>query len=267
MKKNYELKKITNGFIDINFPEDIACGSSGGPEYLTSVAMSAGGHEQRNANWSNPRMRFNVVPGVKNQEQLYELISFFRLCQGKAFGFRFKDWSDYQAEDEKIGVSDGQTEQYQLCKWYLLETTKPTMLSSNRISSESKDLQLYTKTNTDEGEESNTEERRGKRREKGLEKQLNRSGELYAKKRLIYKPQLGSVAIFADGARLKPGEYRVDYSTGVVILAKVLQPGVEISADFRFDVPVRFDIDYLPVKTESVGLYIHAEIPLVELRI
>ena len=202
--------------------------------------MSAGGHEQRNANWASPRIRFNVVPGVKNQAQLYELMSFFRLCQGKAFGFRFKDWSDYQGMYEQIGISDGQNLRYQLCKWYGVQETGMMKLHGNG------------RVNQGDG---------------GNEEYANEKNTKYARKRLIHKPQLGSVKIFCDGSELDRTKYIVDYSNGSVVLDEVSEAGVKIAADFMFDVPVRFDIDYLPIKVEGSGLYIHAEIPLVELRI
>lgn len=106
-------------FIDVRFPSDIAYGSGGGPEYSTDVVITQGGYEQRNANWQESRARYNVAHGVKNQQQLDVLIAFFRARQGKAHGFRFKDWSDYTAQAQEIGVGDGSQTDFQLLKAYL----------------------------------------------------------------------------------------------------------------------------------------------------
>ncbi|HAX90658.1 MAG TPA: TIGR02217 family protein [Rhodospirillaceae bacterium] len=105
-------------FHEISFPSDIAYGATGGPEYLTTVVSMASGHEQRNANWSAARGKWNVASGLKHQAQLNTLIAFFRARKGRAFGFRFKDWTDYRATAQPIGVGDGANITFQLVKTY-----------------------------------------------------------------------------------------------------------------------------------------------------
>lgn len=105
-------------FHEVRFPDDIAYGSSGGPEYSTDVIITASGFEQRNINWQDARAVYNVAHGVKTQEQLSVLISFFRARKGRAYGFRFKDWSDYKVTHQEIGVSDGVSTIFQLTKIY-----------------------------------------------------------------------------------------------------------------------------------------------------
>ena len=104
---------------ELRFPPDIAYGSAGGPEYSTDVVASQGGWEQRNANWANARCRFNVASGVKTKEQLTELIAFFRICQGRATAFRFRDWSDFATEG-LVGTGDGGQTEFRLSKRYAL---------------------------------------------------------------------------------------------------------------------------------------------------
>jgi uncharacterized protein (TIGR02217 family) len=106
------------GFVEVQFPTDISYGSSGGPEYATDVVSSQSGYEQRNVNWEQARARFNVAHGVKTKAQLDALIAFFRARKGRAYGFRFKDWTDYQAT-ETIGTGDGVKTQFQLIKNYV----------------------------------------------------------------------------------------------------------------------------------------------------
>ena len=106
------------GFVEVQFPTDIAYGSSGGPEYATDVVASSSGYEQRNVHWSEARARYNVAHGVKTKAQLDALIAFFRARKGRAMGFRFKDWTDYQAS-ETLGVGDGVRTQFQLVKTYV----------------------------------------------------------------------------------------------------------------------------------------------------
>ena len=97
------------GFHEVRFPENIAYGATGGPEFATTVVVTGAGHEQRNIDWAEARGRWDVASGLKNQAQLDELIAFFRARKGKAYGFRFKDWTDYKATGQLIGTGDGAT--------------------------------------------------------------------------------------------------------------------------------------------------------------
>ena len=83
----------------------------------TVVAISAG-HEKRNVNWSEARGRWDVASGLKKQAQIDELIAFFRARRGKAYGFRFKDWTDHKATGQLLGTGDDVLTQFQLVKHY-----------------------------------------------------------------------------------------------------------------------------------------------------
>ena len=107
------------GFVEDRFPTDISYGSSGGPEYATDIVISGSGHEQRNVNWSQARARYNVAHGVKTKAQLDALIAFFRARKGRAYGFRFKDWTDFKANAQTIGTGNGTLTQFQLIKKYI----------------------------------------------------------------------------------------------------------------------------------------------------
>lgn len=105
-------------FIETRFPDDISYGSSGGPEYATDVVSTESGYEQRNINWEAARARYNVAHGVKTQAQLDTLIAFFRARKGRAIGFRFKDWADFQGIGVALGTGTGAQTQFQLIKSY-----------------------------------------------------------------------------------------------------------------------------------------------------
>ena len=45
------------GFHEIRFPDKIAYGATGGPEFATTVVVTGAGHEQRNVNWAEARGR------------------------------------------------------------------------------------------------------------------------------------------------------------------------------------------------------------------
>lgn len=119
-------------FVEVRFPTDIAYGSAGGPEYSTDIVITQSGYEQRNVNWSQARARYNVAHGVKTQEQLDTLIAFFRARKGRADGFRFKDWTDYQATAQRIGTGDGAMTAFQLKKNYSSGSIVESRIISNR---------------------------------------------------------------------------------------------------------------------------------------
>ena len=105
-------------FAEIQFPSDISYGAIGGPTYSTDVVTMLSGYEQRNSNWHSARAKYNIASGIKTEEQWQILIAFFRARKGKAIGFRFKDWSDYKASEEQIGIGDGLRTDFQLIKTY-----------------------------------------------------------------------------------------------------------------------------------------------------
>jgi uncharacterized protein (TIGR02217 family) len=110
---------------EVEFPQRIAVGAQGGPTYRTEIVTSSGGSETRNQVWSVPLYRFNVATGLKTNDDLQTLIGFYRLRKGRARGFRFRDWSDYQSgppsnptAQQWAGDGDGSTKTFQLVKRY-----------------------------------------------------------------------------------------------------------------------------------------------------
>ncbi len=107
-----------NSFHDVRFPEDISYGSRGGPVYSTGIVTALSGQEQRNINWQEARVQYNVAYGVRSEKQLKTLLTFFRARKGRAYAFRFKDWNDYKLEEQIIGQGDGVTTVFSLVKTY-----------------------------------------------------------------------------------------------------------------------------------------------------
>jgi uncharacterized protein (TIGR02217 family) len=66
-----------SGFHEVRFPDNIAYGATGGPEFATTMVATSSGHEKRNVNWSEARGRWDVATGLKKQAQIDELIAFF----------------------------------------------------------------------------------------------------------------------------------------------------------------------------------------------
>ncbi len=105
-------------FLEIRFPESIAFNSSSILEFNTTIIKAKNGYEQRNINWNSNKMKFNIINGIKTKAELDELITFFRNVKGAGYGFRFKDFTDYQAENQYIGVGNGEIKEFQLIKAY-----------------------------------------------------------------------------------------------------------------------------------------------------
>jgi uncharacterized protein (TIGR02217 family) len=62
-------------------------------------------------------------------------------------------------------------------------------------------------------------------------------------------------------------DWSVDTPTGLVTFGMPPALGVEVTADFEFDVSVRFDTDQMAVTIETYQLHNWQQIPIVELRI
>lgn len=114
---------MTASFHEVVFPEDISYGSSGGPGFNTTVITLTSGYEQRNVNWQDARASYEATHGVKTREQMEVLLDFFYARQGKAYGFRYKDWADYTIENGVVAQFDGTQQSAQLFKRYEPETS------------------------------------------------------------------------------------------------------------------------------------------------
>lgn len=89
-------------FIETQFPARISLEAEGGPGYSTDLVVTSGGREQRNRNWSQARLSWQVGHLPKPRAEWEPLVSFFRIVAGRATGFRFKDWMDY-----RVTISEG----------------------------------------------------------------------------------------------------------------------------------------------------------------
>lgn len=203
---------MTNNFIEKQFPVDISYGSSGGPEYFTEVLNTTSGSEIRSSKIYNPKMKFNISTGVKNKQQIDQIIQFFRCCKGRNIAFRYKDWNDFKGQNEPMKTIDDNT--LQLLKTYNLN-------------------------------------------------------EKIVEERIITKPVKNTVIIQLNGEIIPDTQLNIDYTTGRITLLnhKVNQRNTRFTANFEFDVPVRFNTDYLPVTIENNNFYSLPEIELVEVKI
>lgn len=85
--------------------------------------------------------------------------------------------------------------------------------------------------------------------------------------RTIFKPVQGSVNIYVDD-KLQTSDCTVDYTTGKVYFTTppgTTENSVPVTADFEFDVPVRFDTDMSGAEYSDFNAIQWSNISLVEL--
>ncbi|MDO9458890.1 MAG: DUF2460 domain-containing protein [Alphaproteobacteria bacterium] len=85
--------------------------------------------------------------------------------------------------------------------------------------------------------------------------------------RVITKPVDGSVRVALDGVEQSAGLFTVDSASGIVTFSVAPGAGVSVSAGFTFDVPVRFDADFLEINQAAFNAGQIPNIPLVEVRL
>ena len=197
-------------FHEVRFPPAISYGATGGPGYLTTIVATASGHEHRNSNWAAARGKWDLASGLKDRAHVAELIAFFRARRGRAYGFRFKDWTDYQGLAQVLGTGNGSLKTFQLVKNYV-------------------------------------------------------SGGI-TESRTVAKPVANTVKVYRNGVLVTSG-ISIDTTTGLVTFSSAPANGVIVTADYEFDVPVRFDTDQMNVTIETYNLGTWAQVPIVEIRV
>src|SRR5947209_11858568 len=86
--------------------------------------------------------------------------------------------------------------------------------------------------------------------------------------REIKKPVAGSVRVAVAGGEVSGTAFSCDATTGIVTFlpGHIPAAGAAITAGFLFDVPVRFDTDYLEVDLSAFAAGAIPKIPLVEIK-
>lgn len=85
--------------------------------------------------------------------------------------------------------------------------------------------------------------------------------------RVIAKPVSGTVRMAVNGVEKTATQFSVDATTGVVTFATdhIPPPGASVTAGYRFDVPVRFDTDFLEIDMQAFEAGAIPKIPLIEI--
>ena len=119
-------------FHEVQFPTSISRGSSGGPRRRTDIVTLRSGYEERNSVWADSRREYDAGLGIRDIDDLHDVLAFFEARLGRLYGFRWKDWADYKScapnknperDDQVIGTGDGTETAFRLLKGY---TSGPT---------------------------------------------------------------------------------------------------------------------------------------------
>ena len=105
-------------FIEARLLDDLAYGFSGGPTWRTLITTLRNRHERRNVQAARPQHKFQGSFDRRDRQVLDTLLQTFNATYGAAYGFRFKNWLDYQASGERIAVGTGDPQTAQLTKAY-----------------------------------------------------------------------------------------------------------------------------------------------------
>jgi uncharacterized protein (TIGR02217 family) len=85
--------------------------------------------------------------------------------------------------------------------------------------------------------------------------------------RNIVKPVVGSVRVAVAGVEMLEDDFAVDATRGLITFAPSAIPaiGATVTAGYAFDVPVRFDTDFLEIDTEAFEAGVIPKIPIIEI--
>lgn len=115
-------------FDEVEYPRNMAFGSSSGPGHNTGIVQLDSGQEQRIARWDGARWEGKIVEGKKTKHEIAEILTFIRARGGSEHGFRYWDPYDHTSaavgsgspgsKDVQIGVGTGSPISFQLLKKY-----------------------------------------------------------------------------------------------------------------------------------------------------
>jgi uncharacterized protein (TIGR02217 family) len=93
-------------FVEERFNTDFRYGLVGGPEFNTTIIKVHSGVEEINVNWTEGLGKWTMGQESYSKNEIDYLISFFNARLGRAVGFRFKAWEDFQCKVSQGVVKD-----------------------------------------------------------------------------------------------------------------------------------------------------------------
>lgn len=103
-------------------PEGIERGSGFGPSFRNVIQEAISGNEQRFAQWTKCRgvgdLSYGLLTSSDPVGDFRAILAMFRAHGGSLYPWRFRDWSDYTADDENFGTGAGVETDFQLTMTY-----------------------------------------------------------------------------------------------------------------------------------------------------
>ncbi|WP_230631476.1 DUF2460 domain-containing protein [Sphingomonas sp. Leaf37] len=115
---HFEGDEDVQDYDDVLFPIALGREAEVAPTFSTAILTAAGGAEQRNVGWAEPRTQYDVGPGVRSEADIATLLGFFRARMGPARAFRLRDPFDATGVDEVLGRGDATGRRFALVKHY-----------------------------------------------------------------------------------------------------------------------------------------------------
>ena len=223
---------------NITLDPKVSRGARGGPRFFTTIIAAFSGYEKANANWATARLRWDIGHVVNDMTKLAYVLSFFRARQGRAYGFLFRDPSDYYAGMSYVAdvltpnavpevlaaTGDGATLVFQLTKTYT-----DTIASSVRT--------VYRPIQTD------------------FTSGADVSPKIYTK-----------TGAGAWTLKTVTTDYSINFSTGKVTFVSAPAAGVQIGWAGQFCIAARFDTDDMIISLDAANVGEWQSIPVVEVR-
>ena len=270
-------------FLEIRFPENISYGSSFGPGWNTRVIRLQSGYEQRNQLWEDTMYKGDVAYGVRSRADMGALADFFQEVRGRAYGFRFKDWRDYEATSEALSPDGSPT--VQLIKTYgtgsnnyVREVTKPVSgsVSLERNSSAFASYTLDTTTgivtlsadssasisNITQADPGQVTTSSAHGYSTGDEIYIQNAGGMTEVNDTVYTITKVDDTNFTIG--VDTSEYTAYTSGGTA--DKFVQSSETLEWTGEFDVPARFDTDEMSIVWDDYEM-LSTSVPIVEVRV
>lgn len=105
-------------FLDWRMPTRVEAGFSAIPAHSTRIKTLVSGNEKRNAQWDQAKRRYTSAYAAFNRADRAELLNAAEATDGMVYAFRFKDWNDFQAVAQTLGVAPAGSTPIQLIKTY-----------------------------------------------------------------------------------------------------------------------------------------------------
>lgn len=272
-----------------HFPDAISYGAMSGPEFQTDVIVVNSGYESRNANWASARAKFDVGHRGRTKVETDTLVAFFRAVKGRAHGFRFKDWTDYQVTHANGRMTKLPALKFQLQKLYTTGALSETRTIAKPVSV----AVLRNGVAATVGASAGQYQQDLTTGILTFNADLNRSITSITKANpgvvttsaahgfttgnVIELSTLGGMGelnnmsvtvIFLSATTFSIGVNTTSFSTYVSFgnAYKTIQPSETLTWQGEFDVPCRFDTDTMQIEIVDKGIYSWGQIPVVEIR-